>query len=264
MGIRHGDISVANMMWDKSEKKGVLNDFDLAKLVSHIKPTGQNEVTGTLPFMALELLTAEGMAGEIAPLYRHELESFTWVFIYLCYAVTKTGDHFGLNVNKFIKKWFSTSPDLIRAAKLDLDISSDMPTLENNLHAKFAPLAHDLHEFWTGLYHKKQSAVKNYNRAKAAINRNREMTQLAAKSNMSSAMVEALVVPAELPPPYEETGEEVLWIELLSMHTNPLDAEIFETVMAMCIPFQNMCWPQAIDTLDDDTDDSSSTSGDSD
>ena len=49
------------MMWDRSEKKGVLNDFDLPTLVS------QNEIADTFPFMALDLLTTEGMAGEISP-----------------------------------------------------------------------------------------------------------------------------------------------------------------------------------------------------
>ena len=102
MGIRHVDVSVANMLWDKGKEKGVLSDFDLAKPVS--------QITGTLPFMALDLLDEDGVKGLVAPLYRHQLESFTWVFVYLCYAVTKKGDDFGLSVKGSIKEWFLTKP----------------------------------------------------------------------------------------------------------------------------------------------------------
>ena len=82
MVIWHVDINVAGMMWDNCKEKAVLSDFDLTK-TSKSKLTCQNDIKGTLPFIALDLLTVEGMTDEIAPLYRHELASFTWGFIYL-------------------------------------------------------------------------------------------------------------------------------------------------------------------------------------
>ena len=43
---------------------GVLNDYDLSSLASAQGRQG-NERTGTVPFMALDLLTPEGQGGEI-------------------------------------------------------------------------------------------------------------------------------------------------------------------------------------------------------
>jgi len=100
MDIRHVDISVANVMWDRGRDKGVLNDFDLAKPVS--------QITRTLPFIPLDLLDEDGVNGLVPPLYRHQFESFTWVPIYLCYAMTKTGDDFGLRVKGLIKEWLGS------------------------------------------------------------------------------------------------------------------------------------------------------------
>jgi hypothetical protein len=75
-------------MWYKIGEKliGVLNDYDLSSLADEPGPRG-NERTGTVPFMALDLLTKQGQRGEVKHLYRHDLESFMWCFawIYLRY-----------------------------------------------------------------------------------------------------------------------------------------------------------------------------------
>lgn len=69
---------------------GVLNDFDLASVRSedpNDPPPGPSgsERTGTVPFMALDLLTPAALKGEGPHLYRHDLESFLWVFVWLCH-----------------------------------------------------------------------------------------------------------------------------------------------------------------------------------
>ena len=57
-GIQHGDISYNNLMYDLSAKTdepvGIVNDFDLAAWVNRL--TMNNNHTGTIPFMALNLL----------------------------------------------------------------------------------------------------------------------------------------------------------------------------------------------------------------
>lgn len=60
---------------------GVLNDFDLASTEDGI--TGY-ERTGTIPFMALDLLTEDGLAGKIKHVYAHDVESFLWVLLWTC------------------------------------------------------------------------------------------------------------------------------------------------------------------------------------
>ncbi|KAH7920981.1 hypothetical protein BV22DRAFT_1132646 [Leucogyrophana mollusca] len=85
-GIHHRDISVGNLMCYRDElgrAVGVLNDFDLATLAENEAPSG-NQRTGTVPFMARELLSPEGLDGEITHMYRHDAESFIWVLVWVC------------------------------------------------------------------------------------------------------------------------------------------------------------------------------------
>lgn len=62
----------------------VLNDFDLAAVVSpgDKSPKKGFEMTGTKPFMALELL--KNSFGTVKRLCRHDLESVIWVLVWLC------------------------------------------------------------------------------------------------------------------------------------------------------------------------------------
>ena len=84
-GIEHNDISVGNLMYDKTKNgEGVLNDFDLAHVNGNTRPSGTAR-TGTMPFMALDLLTEGAWAGRVERLYRHDCESFAWVLLWICY-----------------------------------------------------------------------------------------------------------------------------------------------------------------------------------
>jgi hypothetical protein len=71
-------------MWYKKDGKliGVLNDYDLSSLATEPGPRGY-ERTGTVPFMAIDLLTKRGQRGEVKHLYRHDLESFVWCFAWI-------------------------------------------------------------------------------------------------------------------------------------------------------------------------------------
>ena len=62
---------------------GVVNDFDLATWVHH--STTNNDRTGTIPFMAIDLLEG-GLEDRIPRLYRHDLESFSWILAYISVA----------------------------------------------------------------------------------------------------------------------------------------------------------------------------------
>jgi hypothetical protein len=83
-GVEHNDISVKNLMYDKhNEDRGILNDYDLAHLRGQPRPKG-NERTGTMPFMALDLLTDLTWKGKVKRIYRHDCESFAWVLFWIC------------------------------------------------------------------------------------------------------------------------------------------------------------------------------------
>ncbi|KAH7904499.1 hypothetical protein BJ138DRAFT_904802, partial [Hygrophoropsis aurantiaca] len=85
-GLYHRDISENNLMYyrDKNDiPVGVLNDFDL----SSTKQNQQgHERTGTIPFMAIQLLKQQSIAGHRGHLYQHDAESFIWVLTWLSLA----------------------------------------------------------------------------------------------------------------------------------------------------------------------------------
>ncbi|KAF8833735.1 hypothetical protein BDN67DRAFT_976454 [Paxillus ammoniavirescens] len=85
-GIHHRDVSCENLMYHSVNGKviGVLNDYDLASLMSSDNPLGK-ERTGTMLFMAIDLLDADGRDGKVKHLYRHDMESLVWVFVWICH-----------------------------------------------------------------------------------------------------------------------------------------------------------------------------------
>ena len=81
-------------MYRKVEGKivGVLNDFDLASTQQSATGT---ERTGTVPFMALDLLDDLALQGHVKHAYQHDAESFIWVLIWISlrYDDGKTRKH---------------------------------------------------------------------------------------------------------------------------------------------------------------------------
>ncbi|KAF9245421.1 hypothetical protein BU15DRAFT_31077, partial [Melanogaster broomeanus] len=83
--IHHCDVSCENLMYYRVNRKviGVLNDYDLAPLTTSNNPLGY-ERTGTILCMAIDLLRHNSQDGEVAHLYRHDMESFVWLFVWIC------------------------------------------------------------------------------------------------------------------------------------------------------------------------------------
>ena len=79
--ILHRDISSNNIIITKPETsdgfKGMLIDLDLAK-ERDSKPSGARNQTGTMQFMAIEVLRGADHT------YRHDLESFFYVLLWMC------------------------------------------------------------------------------------------------------------------------------------------------------------------------------------
>ncbi|KAF8182310.1 hypothetical protein BJ912DRAFT_928663 [Pholiota molesta] len=80
--VEHGDPSLNNIMYDEEKKCGVLTDFDLSLLQWEPRIPGTDR-TGTVPFMAIELLSKDYWEGRIKRYYHHELESFIWILPYV-------------------------------------------------------------------------------------------------------------------------------------------------------------------------------------
>lgn len=103
--------------------RGILNDWDL----SHVRTdTGSGHVggerTGTLPFMALDLLTEKYWEGKIPRLYRHDLEGLIWVlpWVFLQFEGKK-------RTNLCLKAWQTGDYRECRRVKLEFLVDYDEP-----------------------------------------------------------------------------------------------------------------------------------------
>jgi len=85
-GIAHGDPSLWNLMYSAEHQCVVLGDYDLAILLGRPRVQGTDR-TGTVTFMAIDLLNKKYWDGLIKRQYHHELEAFIWVlpFVFLRY-----------------------------------------------------------------------------------------------------------------------------------------------------------------------------------
>jgi hypothetical protein len=81
-GVRHCNISPRGLMvyWTSSGRAvGVLTDYDLS---SARDAHTSHERIGATPFVAMELLTRRAV--KVERLYKHDIESFIWVFTWVC------------------------------------------------------------------------------------------------------------------------------------------------------------------------------------
>ena len=138
-------------MWDPKRGVGVLNDFDLAKFAGQKGASG-TENTGTLPFMALDLLSPDGLAGKIPRLYRHEAESFAWSLIYLCISTIRDekGKEYVITSDP-LRNWFR---DWSTCHGAKLGFAWDRYDQPNFVFAypNAKILAEPLHEYWIDRY----------------------------------------------------------------------------------------------------------------
>ena len=87
-GLQHGDISDTNLMYNPITGKGVLNDFDLALDVRAPERSVGHALTGTLPFLSLDLFHSNGkLDTSVQRKYYHDEESFLWALVWIitCY-----------------------------------------------------------------------------------------------------------------------------------------------------------------------------------
>lgn len=93
-GIRHGDISEDTLLWDTVTEKPKLYDFDLCYPSNLAEPGNEgqgqwwregfsNAGTWYWKFMASELLTNYALDGHVKRVYRHEVEAFVSVLVWI-------------------------------------------------------------------------------------------------------------------------------------------------------------------------------------
>jgi hypothetical protein len=151
-GIQHGDISVFNLMHRNGT--GVLNDFDLAPLdtPSDFHPRGF-ECTGTTPFLALDLLTKDAQDGKVERRYRHDLESFLWVLMWItaCYdngVVSIPDDH---------RRWLDVKTSMCLGMKRSM---LQDPLVTTNSYWRLEGVTDVLRMYWKAFYYQRQEETQ--------------------------------------------------------------------------------------------------------
>ena len=92
---------------------GVLNDYDLSS-TQQDGPSG-NERTGTIPFMAIDLLEDEAIEGKVQHLYQHDAESLIWVLAWVCLRY----EDGKLRSNRPLDEWLKVDAKQCRKEKND-------------------------------------------------------------------------------------------------------------------------------------------------
>ncbi len=111
--IKHNDPSLWNAKYNPIRKCGVLTDFDLPA-VSWRRHVLETDRTGTILFMALELMFDRYGKEKVARRYHHELEAFIWIlsFVFLAHDDGKL-----VPQNGFTKDWITSDPTACRKEK---------------------------------------------------------------------------------------------------------------------------------------------------
>ncbi|THU98859.1 hypothetical protein K435DRAFT_752501 [Dendrothele bispora CBS 962.96] len=140
--VLHRDLSENNLMMRRDsdgQVKGVLNDWDLSSKINetgNVPTSDAKHRTGTLPFLALDLLRTKPEHH----LYRHDLESFLYVLLW-------AGLHYGLDgkrnpyPNKAVQGWMSSDFTAAIAHKSLLAFTWKINQLLDAFTPEFKPLA---------------------------------------------------------------------------------------------------------------------------
>ncbi|KAH9934131.1 uncharacterized protein B0H18DRAFT_1101692 [Fomitopsis serialis] len=115
--IEHTDISVWNLAVDLCSLRIRVRDFDRGRAVvvgQPSRPQG-SERTGTIPFMALDLLRDAYWNGNLERLYRHDLESFVWVVLYFAWAFDEGRE----DMDSPVRNWLTADYHQCHGKKLE-------------------------------------------------------------------------------------------------------------------------------------------------
>ncbi|KAF2969955.1 hypothetical protein GQX73_g3620 [Xylaria multiplex] len=167
--ILHQDVSPGNMIildsQDENKPKGILIDLDSAIELADGLET-EPEITGTRPFMAIGVLKSERHT------YRHDLESFFYVFLWT--IITNHTDN--PPATSKLRRWSDGDWNELAARKiLDMNLENFQSILEEftTEFDSLKPLAQSLHQIlfpvrdgvlWTGTESSCEAVNKLYDR----------------------------------------------------------------------------------------------------
>ncbi|SJL08542.1 uncharacterized protein ARMOST_11908 [Armillaria ostoyae] len=173
--ILHRDISPGNIMWRRTIDGhicGVLNDFNLSSLRDD-PGASSFQRTGTLPYMAYDLLINNNNGQPPKHLYRHDVESVFYVILLLCcryqvLARPTSSEPAPLNCEKVsstFDEWYRLGRATLKDKKIGF-FMGDTPAV-NSGFAAFQPWLDDLHLQFLDGYSARTSHSHRQTRGKA-------------------------------------------------------------------------------------------------
>ena len=125
---------------NEEDPRGILIDLDLAKELGS-GPSGARHQTGTMEFMAIEVLKGK------AHTYRHDLESFFYVFLWVIIRYGQETDN-NLPTKSRLQGWYTGTYDKIARNKtgdMDKKVFKDITAEFPPQFEDIKPLAEELH-----------------------------------------------------------------------------------------------------------------------
>jgi hypothetical protein len=131
------------MMYDSELECGVLTDFDSSILQWEPRIIGTDR-TGTIPFMAIDILTDGYWQGLTKRYHRHELESFFWILVFVC-LLYQGGKRYA---NEYADSWMTSDYRKCREKKADF-LTQDTPEqFEARIQSDFKPFWNIIKSLW--------------------------------------------------------------------------------------------------------------------
>ena len=111
---------------------------------------------GAVPFMALDLLSENGLVGRIPRRYYHEAEAFAWVLIYICGTADEHEGRIVTTTPNPFKHWLSSHRRTCRYDKLDLAGTIDGLSLP--VHGRTRRLLAGIYGLWDQRHNAQQNS----------------------------------------------------------------------------------------------------------
>ncbi|CCU78912.1 serine/threonine-protein kinase Sgk2 [Blumeria hordei DH14] len=130
-GILHGDISESNIILTMPDEFGLIHgkliDLDISMYVAEYNEP--KSLIGTMKFMAIKVLQNIALkSGTMTKSYRHDLESFFYVFLVGCVCYGRDSAEYQNHFNN----WCSSSPLLNQGAKIaDTGMNFQLRIIDN-------------------------------------------------------------------------------------------------------------------------------------
>lgn len=144
MNLLHRDISIGNIMLKEAEEDGFLIDLDLAIKIADEQPSGAPNRTGTKAFMAIGALLGDPYT------FMYDLESFFWVFFWICVHYEGLGKDGKMAERKGgeFESWNYDRPEKLaaeKAGKIFLDLFEKMDEKVTGYCKSLLPCLKTLH-----------------------------------------------------------------------------------------------------------------------